>query len=403
MNRLFNNLLGKKEEQPCRGTVPSNPPSTFISESDKAKANQPISSPKMQGESLEALEAEQRSIQKQVLILKEQLTKMETALASLNMRIQRYKVSQSACQKQFSEEKVKLNITEEPLDSVSDNDDEVTGVPPIVLPKPLKIKGYEKVEDFIWRHVNDILTELRDPYYYRGIVNKIAISLSIIGKEIIFEKTECNKNEEQLKEWREIIATCNKIVSYKNNNDEQGYKKMVNFFYQRYPKPQSPFGLSQPTDFFAQSSSIYSDAFYLMFFMFSFKNELFKYNKQFWSDRDKVLSVDEIGINDILIDFMKMFYMLRLLGYSLAVVPIFDENIIYRPRRVAQDGHYFSLYYYDNYVEEPQMVTENEIKPVTPTYYASGGSTYVNGHYRSGYWRNGRWVSGGYVKGHYRS
>jgi hypothetical protein len=80
-----------------------------------------------------------------------------------------------------------------------------------------------------------------------------------------------------------------------------------------------------------------------------------------------------------------------------------DENIIYRPKSAAQDGTYFSLFYYDDYVEEPTMEIEENGEIPASTYDSFGGSTYVKSHYRSGYWRNGRYVSGGYVKGHYRS
>lgn len=405
MNRLFNNLLGKKEEQPCRGRVPSNPSSTFINETDTMKAHQPQSSTRTQEESLEALEAEQQRIQNQVNNIKKQLSGMENALISLNTRIQRYKISFASCLQPYKEENIELKVTQEQLPPISDSEDDETDAPPVILPKPLTIKGYDDVNHVIWHHVKDILPErYSDKYkYYQSTIYSIARSLSLVGKEVVLEKISCNEDETKLKEWREIIETCRKIVEYKNKNDMMGYKKLLTFFYQKYPLPANPFKEENLSDFYTQANSIYIDSFHIFFFLRMFRNELSNRKEQFMWVFGEPFFVEKIEINDKFIKLLELLYILSIRGMKLSVVPIFDENIIYRPKRVAKDGKYFSFYYYDDYVEDPQMVTDDEIKSSMPTYYAAGGSTYVNGHYRSGYWRNGRWVSGGYVKGHYRS
>ena len=404
MNRLFNNLLGRKEVQ-SKSNVPTDSPSTSINVGDMEKTELSSSSPKLQEESLEALEAEQQRIQDMVNNMKKQLSEMEDNLVSLNTRIQRYKMSFASCQQPYKEDNIELKVTQEKMPPISDSEDDETDAPPVILPKPLTIKGYDDVNNVIWRHVQDVLPEsYSDKYkYYQSTLYNIARSLSIVGKEVVLEKISRNEDETKLKEWREIIETCRKIVEYKNKNDMMGYNKLLTFFYQKYPQPANPFKGECVTDFYAQANSIYTDSFHIFFFLRMFRNELSNYNKQYISDWEKSFFVEKIKIDDKFIKLLELLYTLSIRGMKLSIVPIFDENIIYRPKRVAKDGKYFSFYYYDDYVEKPHMVTDDEAKSSTPTYYTYGGSTYVSGHYRSGYWRNGRWVSGGYVKGHYRS
>lgn len=355
--------------------------------------------------SIEELERKQSDLQSQLNEIKRLMEQTEAQLLCVYTEIQRYKIAQSSCQEHFADDEVDLKITQEETFQEGYEKTLDTEAPPVILPKPLTIKGYEKVEDFLWRHIKDTIPDAyNDQYkYFHSVLYGVARSLSIIGKEIIFEKIEPINDEDTLKEWREIIETCRKIYQYKKNNDKQGYVKILNFFYQKYPKPNNPFNGTTPVDLFTQAMSPYTDAYYLKYYLLAFQESVAEYNNKFWRESERVTQVQNTDIDDFFIKLMEMFYMLSVKHRKLAVVPILDENIIYRPKRVAKDGNYFSLYYYDDYVEDPQMVTEGNANPSNTAYYFSGGSTYVNGHYRSGYWRNGRYVSGGYVKGHYRS
>lgn len=369
--------------------------------------------------SIEDIEKKQIELQRQLLEAKELMMQVEAQLQIVYAEIQRQKIAKSSCQERFVDGVVKLKITNE--ETPPNEPDEMLDkeAPPMILPKPLTIKGYEDVKNFLRQHIKDIFSEdYTDLYKSNYYIEQVAKSLSKIGKELVFEKIQPVVDDDILKGWREIIETCRKINKYKENNDEQGFTKMLNFFYQKYPKPNNPFIESKPVDLFTQALSPYSEAYLIMYYFGEYNRELSAYNQNVYEeDRrergcshadkyaylDYAIVIDLTEINDMLIHFMEVLYMLAVKGWKLAIVPILDENIIYRPKRVAQDGTYFSLYYYDDYVEDPQMVTDEEVKMSVPSYYASGGSTFVNGHYRSGYWRNGRYVSGGYVKGHYRS
>ena len=355
--------------------------------------------------SIEDIEKKQIELQRQLLEAKEHMMQVEAQLQIVYAEIQRQKIAQSSCQEQYTAKEVDLEITQESAPPLESDRALEMEIPKIILPKPLEINGFTKVEDFLYTHVVDLVPKnYNDHYqYYYFYIVKLARSLSLIGKELIFERIASIDDNEMLKEWRGIIDTCEKIIKYKKNNDKQGYTKMTNFFYQKYPKPINPFDSSTPVDLFIQVLTPYSGAYHLMYYLQAYYIELLAYNKKNFSSFEHVFAIEKAEINDNFLDLMKMLYMLFAKGWKIAIVPILDENIIYRPKRVAQDGKFFSLYYYEDYVEEPQMVTEEGDNSSVPSYYASGGSTFVNGHYRSGYWRNGRYVSGGYVKGHYRS
>lgn len=369
--------------------------------------------------SIEEIDKKQRELQDQLHQVKVLATQIEAQIQRVYAEIQREKIAQASCQDHFIDEVVDLNITHEKVFLDEREETLETEAPPIILPKPLAIKGYENVRNILWRHIKELISEgYSDQYTFNLYIEKVARCLSYIGKEVVFEKVQPVENDEILKEWREIIETCRKINQYKKNNDQQGYIKMQNFFYQKQPKPNNPFDRMPPIDLFTQALSPYIDACYLMYYLNAYKREFSSFNEseyeniikeKGWREADffknfgYAIVVEEVEINDIFVSFMEMLYMLYTRGMKMLIVPVLEENIIYRPRRVAQDGKYFSLYYYDDYVEDPQMVTEEDEKSLNSSYYSSGGSTFVSGHYRSGYWRNGRYVSGGYVKGHYRS
>lgn len=282
----------------------------------------------------------------------------------------------------------------------------------IVLPKPLEIEGFKEIQDIIFYHLKELIpsTSYSTPYrWYDDKLNAIAVALSLVGKELLLIKKDAPEDG-KFEEWRKIIETCRKIATYKRKGDKQGYNKYLSFFCEKYPIPNLQFDDDTlPLDFFLQNDSVYVDAYQLMYYVNAFKKTIESDYKncssdKYWPNYPKHVIFDKIEIDDVLVEYMEMIYMLRYEhNFTIAIIPVLDENIIYRPKREAQDGTYYSLFYYDDYVEEPTMEFEEKDEVSTSIYHCSGGSTFVKGHYRSGYWRNGRYVSGGYVKGHYRS
>lgn len=280
-----------------------------------------------------------------------------------------------------------------------------------IIPKPLDIEGFTKIQDVIFYHLKELIpsTSYSSPYrWYDDKLNAIAVALSLVGKELLLIKHE-DRDNVNFEEWKRIIETCRKIATYRKKGDMIGCNKYLAFFCEKYPIPIRQFGDDALAfDFCLQNDSVYNDAFQLMYYIDAFKTTIESdYNShcnEYWPNYPHHVIYDKVVINDTLVEYMEMIYMLRYEHkFSIAFLPILDENIIYRPKCEAQDGTYFSLFYYDDYVEEPTMEIEENEKIPASTYYSMGGSTYVKSHYRSGHWRNGRYVSGGYVRGHYRS
>ncbi len=280
-----------------------------------------------------------------------------------------------------------------------------------IIPKPLDIEGFTDITDVIFYHLKELIpsTSYSTPYrWYDDKLNALAVALSLVGKELILIKNE-ERDSAKFEEWKKIIETCRKIATYHKKGDMIGYNKYLAFFCEKYPIPIRQFGDDALTfDFCLQNNSVYNDAFQLMYYIDAFKttieSDYNSHSHDYWPNYPNHVIYDKIVINDTLVEFMEMIYMLRYeYNFTIAILPVLDENIIYRPKSAAQDGTYFSLFYYDDYVEEPTMEIEENGEIPASTYDSFGGSTYVKSHYRSGYWRNGRYVSGGYVKGHYRS
>lgn len=301
-----------------------------------------------------------------------------------------------------------MEVEAESLD-ISEVDENNIHLP--ILPKPLEIEGYTSIKDVVCRHLSELVpsSAYSSPYrWYEDKLKAIAVALSLVGKEVVLIKNEDNANV-NFEEWKRIIETCRKIATYEKKGDKIGYNKYLAFFCEKYPIPIRQFGDDAlKFDFCLQNESVYNDAFQFMYYIDAFKTTIQSdFNRNgfgyYWPNYPNHVIFDKVVINNTLVEFMEMIFMLRYKhNFTIAILPVLDENIIYRPKREAQDETYFSLYYYDDYVEEPTMEIE-EKKDVSASTYYSGGSTYVKSHYRSGHWRNGRYVSGGYVRGHYRS
>lgn len=319
-------------------------------------------------------------------------------------------VSQTAVTNEMNNSGIQEVVGVEDYQSVSDVVD-TKEKQTTIIPKPLDIEGFTKITDVIFYHLKELIpsTSYSTPYrWYDDKLNAIAVALSLIGKELVLIKNE-KRDSAKFDEWKKIIETCRKIASYHKKGDVIGYNKYLAFFCEKYPIPIRQFGDDALAfDFCLQNDSVYNDAFQLMYYIDAFKttieSDYNSHRSEYWPNYPQHVIYDKVLIDNTLVEFMEMIYMLRYeRNFTIAILPILDENIIYRPKRVAQDGTCFSLFYYDDYVEEPTMEIEENEEIHASTYHSLGGSTYVKSHYRCGHWRNGRYVSGGYVKGHYRS
>lgn len=340
---------------------------------------------------LHSLLVEKQKIKNELESLREKIITLEKRKTVIEIEIQKISVA-----------KIRQDLSDDNIDEI-DKETAVVGV----IPKPLTIRGYDNIKEVLCDHIHTLIgsTSYSTPYrWYDDKVKAIAVALFFIGKELLFIKV--NKNEKN--EWRTIIDTCDKMSSYKRNGDMQGYQKYLDFFLQKYPLPSVPSDTFSSPDLFLKNESIYEDAFLLINYISTFITQIkgeYENNKgYFWPNYPQHVIFDKFEINKVLVEYMQMLYMLRKDGFTLAIVPIFDDNILYRPKRIAQSEKIHSLYYYDDYVEEPHMVgaDETQSSSTTPYYSLSGGSTFVSRHYRSGHWRNGHYVRGGYVKGHFR-
>lgn len=344
---------------------------------------------------LHSLLDEKNNIQNELASLRDKILALEKRKTDIDIEIQR-----------ISAANINQYLEEEDDDAI-DKETKVVGV----RPKPLSIRGYDKIYWVLHKHIEALVngfTMYSHPYtFYSHRIIAISYTFSYLGKEVLLVKND-KKNEKQMEEWRSIIDTCKKICEIENSGDREGYKKYLDFFLQKYSWPTYPEETFSGPDLYLKNESVYEDAYLLLNYLIRFNEQIrkiFNTNKdEFWRFISEDVLLDECKIDNIFVRYMEMIYMLQYHGYTLAIVPILDENIIYRPKRIAQNENIYSLYYYDEYVEDPQMVgTEESQSPSTSSYYSvSGGSTYVSAHYRSGHWRNGRYVKGGYVKGHYR-
>lgn len=367
--------------------------------------------------------------------IKTDIKNLENKLAKINSRIEELK-----------------NKKLQQFDSVNVSNTYNSSVTPII-PRPLTIKGYESIRSVLIQHARELFgykkifydykTNFRDLGYYVGTDNWL---LSKIGKELVFLQ-KFKWSTEEIDKIKSLIQTCEIALRQKQANDLIGYNKYVQVINSNFPIPKSPFTEEKPSDFFQDlESSLYINTYNYLYFMSSYLDVFMEVKKSEPKSQGWVPIPEGINVNEYFLQTLRMFYDLAMNGMSIAIIPICDENIMYRSLRAARENDYLSLYFYNNYVEDPKMVdipkklelieeptsseqesvykieesnstrtttvNNNEISQSSgststgsyQSYYAGGygGSCWVSSHYRKGYWRNGYYVSGGYVRGHYR-
>lgn len=286
-------------------------------------------------------------------------------------------------------------------------------IPPTIIPKNLDIKYYKCVYN-----IANIGTELFDRHFWRPDIATISMLLSFIGKEIVFYKT--NKiTKQDIEKYDNILKYSRVLEDTKRSGDKLGYQKAKNAFENKYHIGNQYFYDKKPVDFIPEKDmDLLSCSCFLHEFLVKWKDEIDKeYNKIGFQDFEimdycirfkkcynRIYDDDSIFNHDI---FNALYDSLKC-GYSFCIIPIFDENILYRPKSAANDGTYFSLLYYDKYVviediENEKSETANILNGSSlGKYYSRFGTEFVSSHYRRGHFRNGHWVSGGLVRGHFR-
>lgn len=361
------------------------------------------------------------SLLKQSSLIKTEIKNLENKLAKINRRIE--ELGEKALPQ---------------ADSIDVSNSYNISVP-LIIPRPLTITGYESIRSVLISHARDLFnsksisydykTNYIDLGYYVGTDNWL---LSKIGKELVFlQNYKCST--EEIYKINSLIKTCEIAIRQQKANDQIGYNKYVQVINSNYPIPESPFSDEKPSDFFQDlESSLYINAYNYLYFMSSYLDVFKEAQKMEPKSNGWVPIPEGINVNEYFLQTLRMLYELAMNGMYIAIIPICDENIMYRSKNAALDNNYFSLYFYDNYVEDPKMVEipkklkiiedATSIKQTSVTnieesnssrtastgsYHSNyvggyGGSCWVSSHYRKGHWRNGHYVSGGYVRGHYR-
>lgn len=271
---------------------------------------------------------------------------------------------------------------------------------PVIVPKRLKIKNYEHCDAVAKRHYDKLFNISNinyDYHFYGGFFTCATIlALTNVGKEVIAVKS-AKPSLIAIKETKDIIETLWTICQTKEKGDLPAYNRYVDFLTAKYPIPGDPYTEDEPVDFCKdQTKPLYVNAFYLLYF-------LTRYAHTYRMDFHQLMRIEPrdvtIGINEIYKDCLISILEFAIHGYSFAIIPIMDENIMYRPQKLAQSNICKSFLYYDDYVETVSLIDSNKVE--RPEYTFTAG-TVVSGHYRSGHYRNGYWVSGHWVNSHYR-
>lgn len=302
-------------------------------------------------------------------------------------------------------EKIETVTTTSQLSNSTEVEDVVIPDKPII-PKIPHIKGLQDLRFAIWSNLEELFHANNNYSNETITLSYPAFALTRLGKELILIKDEEQRSESEVDEAYSILETCKKIIEVKESDDIAGYEKYLKYFYEKYPLPEYPFDNEKPLDFFSsQSESIYASAYNYYYFLRSWAKEIDKIYQKELTKEYRFIEIDLETLTDTINSFfveecLAPICELASMGFRLAIIPILDENIIYRPKRLAQTDVIYSLLYYDKYIDVPSMVDGNKSSEVPS--YTYHGNIFVSGHYRQGHWREGKWVSGGYVKSYYR-
>lgn len=288
------------------------------------------------------------------------------------------------------------------------------------IPKRLDIEDHKTVYDIVYRNADSIFTD----YNSKKMLACFAELLGAIGKEIVLVKMNKKTayDNEYIKNRSSFVNLINMANSAKNVNDYKGATKATDTAKGIFPMPESPFVEKRPVDFFPMDdSNPVVTSYHILQFLKKWNNILFYYPP-------KIDSYKQEGINDIqeaynyihfitpippvFINIIAFIEDLHNLGYTFGFIPIEDKNILYRPKKMAENNEYISFLYYDQFVEIEDAYKSNSYTTINTssivdikkhTYVNNSGTEYVSSHYRRGHYRNGHWVSGSYVKGHFRN
>lgn len=296
------------------------------------------------------LDKQLNDLELRALAIQKIVDEQKLLLSDVFNEITAIKMSIAQCMIEYKDDDDR-GITQEKIeDNIPTSEDNFTPVE-AKIPKKLQIRDHYSVYDNVKINFNKLIgysdylyTRIKISSTTRDVIPSLAWDLSDAKKEIILVKTEYKFSDEKLEELGTIISTCEKIAELKKQGDSMGYKKYLSFFSQKYPIPADPFTDEEPTDYFSGvDSPPYVTAFHLRYLMKRLCPIILENRDTSW--RSYLNRYKEVVISDEYVSLLKTIADLLLRGYTIGIVPILDENILYRPQSAAQDENCLSFLY----------------------------------------------------------
>lgn len=293
---------------------------------------------------LNDLSTENKKLKDQYLELSKDYTKLKKDYSLLETRV-------SELEKSYKEVYAPQK-TESPAYNDQEIDDSpVVEEPKRIIPKRLNISGYESVS-----YVIDNNLSVLGNRFYLSRFTYICDSLFVIGKELVFKKiTDSSTKEEDSTFNTDIIALAKSIIETDKNGDINGYNRALSAFNENSQIKSDFFENDYPADFFqSEDMTSYECCCYLYQFLSKWKEEILQsINPSKLFDISDKIQISNLftGNLSFIVELLPAISYLRQIGYTIGIVTIKDENILYRPQRAAQDNKYLSFLYYDKYQE----------------------------------------------------
>lgn len=288
------------------------------------------------------LSIENKKLKDQFLELSKEYTKLKKDYSLLETRV-------SELEKSYKEVYAPQKTESPAYNDQEIDDSSVVEKPKRIIPKALNMSGFESVS-----YVIDYNLSVLGDSYYLSRFTYICDSLFVIGKELIFKKiTDSSKIEEDSTFNTDIVKLARSVIETDKNGDIDVHNRALSAFNEKSRIKPDFFDNEYPADFFpSEEMTSYECCCYLYQFLSKWKEEILQSintTKLFdICDKTQISNLFTGNLSFIVEHLFAISY-LRQLGYTICIVPIFDENIMYRPQSAAQDNKYLSLLYSDKY------------------------------------------------------
>jgi len=330
---------------------------------------------------------------------------LSTQISALEKEYAKLQNDKSVIEKRMTE--ITNQISELRILQANQNTDSIDNLdleqPECVVPEMINFGGffYRDLKSIVWNNLCTFMSDYKVIDINHPHLSCLSELLFSVGRELLIMKTDKVYSTSDQQISKDLIATCEKVWMILYNNDLEGYGRYKEFINQKFGIPFDPFEKGkEPFDFFTiDEDSLFHNTVYLVYYLSHLKKKIEKELGVYWL-KNKSLSCD-VEIDYSFTQILKALHSLWSQGYTLAIVPIYNKQILNRPKRAAQDSSCMSMLYYADYVDVPTLVHEEDKTDVMTQYQFRSGA-FVSGHYRRGHMRNGHWVSGGFVRSHYR-